>query len=105
MKPHKLMSHFEELAERLEIKLIRDTGDFEGGPCIINNERVIVINKRKPVEQRLRTLAQGFQQVNLAESYVVPVLRDYIERVAGNVPESVEWESSSTPNPTETADG
>ena len=45
----------------------------------MNNETVIVINKMKPMEQRLRTLATSFLEFNLDEIYIVPALRAYIE--------------------------
>ncbi len=70
---------FEELADRLNIKLVQDKGDFAGGSCLIREENFIVVNKRKPLEQRLKVLAREFGKINLADVYLVPVLRSYIE--------------------------
>ena len=39
----------------------------------------IVVNKRKPLEQRLKVLAREFGKINLADVYLVPALRLYIE--------------------------
>ena len=79
MKKVKLYIEFEELGQRLGLKILNGKGDFSGGTCTVNNETVIVINKLKPMEQRLRTLATSFLEFNLDEIYMVPALRAYIE--------------------------
>jgi hypothetical protein len=79
MKKVKLYIEFEELGQRLGLKILKGKGDFSGGTCTVNNETVIVINKMKPMEQRLRTLATSFLEFNLDEIYMVPALRAYIE--------------------------
>ena len=79
MKKVKLYTEFEELGQRLGLKILKGKGDFSGGTCVVNNETIIVINKMKPMEQRLRTLANSFLEFNLDEIYMVPALRAYIE--------------------------
>ena len=79
MKKEKLYIEFENLAEKLGLRVIKGKGDFQGGPCIIKNEKVIVINKRKPLEQKLKILASCFNKIDLNGVYVVPALRAYIE--------------------------
>ena len=79
MKKVKLYTEFEQLGHRLGLKILKGRGDFSGGTCTVNNETVIVINKMKPIEQRLRTLATSFLEFNLDEIYMVPALRVYIE--------------------------
>ena len=82
-RPEELIVMFEELAERLNIKLVQDKGDFSGGSCLVREENFIVVNKRKPLEQRLKVLAREFSKKNLAEMYLVPALRLYIESSQG----------------------
>ena len=79
MKKVKLYTEFEELGQRLGLKILKGKGDFSGGTCTVNNKTVIVINKMKPLEQRLRTLATSFLEYNIDEIYMVPALRAYIE--------------------------
>ncbi len=79
MKKVKLYTEFEELGQWLGLKILKGKGDFSGGTCTVNNETVIVINKMKPMEQRLKTLATSFLEFNLDEIYMVPALRAYIE--------------------------
>jgi hypothetical protein len=87
MKPNQLMEHFETLAEKLGLRIIQGKGDFNGGRCIIRQDKVIVLNKMKPIEQRLRILAQEFSIMNLEGIFVVPVLREYINQHSLIIPE------------------
>ena len=79
MRNEKLYAEFEELAQRLGLKILKGKGDFSGGTCTVNDKTVIVVNKMKPIEQRLRTLAISFLEFDLNEIYMVPALRAYIE--------------------------
>ena len=79
MKQKDLYNQFEELSKKLGIKIVKDKGDFVGGSCLINNQKVIVINKLKPLEHRLKILALTFLEYNLDSVYVVPYLREFIE--------------------------
>ena len=45
----------------------------------MNEKKIIVLNKTKPIEQRLRVLANIFLEFNLEKIYLVPALRAYIE--------------------------
>tara|TARA_Y100000996_G_C22530961_1_gene646426 strand:- start:1475 stop:1726 length:252 start_codon:yes stop_codon:yes gene_type:complete len=80
MNKNKIYDEFEQLSEKLGVKILKGKGDFAGGSCIIHNEKVIVINKMKPIEQRLNILAKSFMEYNLDDIYLVPALRSFIER-------------------------
>jgi len=78
MKNNELLDEFHLLAEKLNVKIMKGNGDFSGGSCTVNNEKVIVINKGKPIEQRLNILASCFKEYNLDDLFIVPALREYI---------------------------
>lgn len=50
MEKEKLYTEFEELGQRLGVKIVKGKGDFAGGTCIVNDETVIVVNKMKPMD-------------------------------------------------------
>ena len=81
MKNKELLDEFQALAEKLDVKIMRGKGDFSGGSCVVNEERVIVINNMKPIEQRLNTLASCFKDYDLKGLYIVPALRKFINDV------------------------
>jgi hypothetical protein len=85
LKPEKLMEMFQDLAARTGVKIIQDRGDFQGGSCILHEEKVIVVNKRKPLAQQVRVLAQGFAELDLSGIYLVPALRAYIDEIQGTL--------------------
>ncbi len=78
MKNKELLEEFHSLAEKLDVKIMKGKGDFSGGSCIVNEEKVIVINNMKPIEQRLNILASCFKDYDLEGLYIVPALRKYI---------------------------
>ncbi|MEC9474874.1 MAG: hypothetical protein VX746_03015 [Candidatus Neomarinimicrobiota bacterium] len=78
LKPEKLMVLFEELAEKMGINIVQGKGDFHGGMCSLNDESYIVLNKLKPINQRLGVLVREFSKLNLKNTFVQPVLREYI---------------------------
>ena len=79
MKFEELLEEFELLSDRIGVKIIKGKGDFMGGNCTINEEKVIVINNNKPIEQRLNILAKSFIEYDLDKLYIVPALRAYID--------------------------
>ena len=81
MKNKELLEEFHLLAEKLDIKIMKGKGDFSGGSCTVNNEKIIVINNSKPIEHRLNILAGCFKEYNLDVLYIIPALREYIDSV------------------------
>ena len=79
MKNNDLLDEFHLLAEKLDVKIMKGKGDFSGGSCTVNNEKVIVINNGKPIEQRLNILASCFKDYNLDGLFIIPALREYIK--------------------------
>ena len=78
MKPSTIYQEFEKLAESLEVKIIQEKGNFKGGYCLLEKETVIVINKLKPLEQRIKALALAFSQLDISNIYMKPAIRDII---------------------------
>jgi len=78
VKPAKIYQEFEQLAESLEVKIIQEKGNFKGGYCLLEKEKVIVINKLKPLEQRIRALAEAFSKLDISNIYMKPAIRDII---------------------------
>ena len=79
MKPDKIFQELEDIAEILNIKIIQEKGNFKGGYCLLEKEKIIVINKLKPVEQRVRALAQAFSRLDTSQIYMKPAIREFIE--------------------------
>tara|TARA_B100001175_G_scaffold20864_1_gene15571 strand:+ start:310 stop:579 length:270 start_codon:yes stop_codon:yes gene_type:complete len=85
LKPEKLFILFEELAEKMNINIVQGKGDFIGGMCSVNDESYIVINKVKPMSQRLNVLGAEFSKLDLKNIFVSPALRDFIEDIQQDI--------------------
>ncbi len=79
MKPEEMYNHFEELADQLNVTILEGKGDFEGGYCTVNVDQFVVLNKTRPLAQRLRILAVSFGALDLKDRYMVPVMREFVD--------------------------
>ena len=79
MKLTVVLQEFEQIAEELNIRILQEKGNFNGGYCLLEEQRIIVINKVKPLEQRIRALAQAFSKFDTSQIYLKPAIREMIE--------------------------
>lgn len=81
MKQTRIYQEFEKLAEVFGIQIIQGKGDFRGGYCLLKKEKVIVLNKLKPIEQRILALSRAFADMDTSKIYIKPAIRELIERM------------------------
>ena len=79
MKLTVVFQEFEQIAEELNIRILQEKGNFNGGYCLLEEQRIIVINKVKPLEQRIRALSQAFSKFDTSQIYLKPAIREMIE--------------------------
>ena len=79
MKPTLIFQELEQLATMLNIKIIQEKGNFRGGYCLLEKEKIIVVNRLNPIEQRIRALAQAFSQLDISNIYIKPAIRNIID--------------------------
>lgn len=58
MKIEKLLLELESLCERGGFTIRKERGTFKGDQCIIEGEKLVVINKNRPVESQAVILAR-----------------------------------------------
>ena len=79
MNPKTIYNKLNLIADKLNIKIIKGKGNFKGGCCVIKEEAVIVINKNKPFEERVRNLALGLLEFNLDEVQIDSKIKNLID--------------------------
>lgn len=79
MDPEKVYQEMQDLAARNGIRIRFEKGDFEGGFCVLKDERIVVINKRLPLNRKLSVLAQGLAAIGIEHLQIEPALRAFIE--------------------------
>ncbi len=68
-----------ELARELGVKVRLETGNFVGGLCTVDDQEVILINRRHHQTRRITILARALYDFGLDDTFVKPALRNRIE--------------------------
>ncbi len=79
MKHEQLLTDLQDLAQQLGVRVRYEKGDFEGGYCILKEEKVLLVNKRLMPPRKASVLATALHEIGLENVFVKPVLREYIE--------------------------
>lgn len=81
MKPDKLLLELEQLLEQTGYKLRKERGSFKGADCVIEGDKIVMVNKNKPTESQLGTIARVLGQINLDGVYIKPLIRKELVRL------------------------
>lgn len=81
MKPDKLLLELEQLLEQSGYTLRKERGSFRGADCIIEGDKLVMVNKNKPTEAQIGTIAKVLGQVDLSETYIKPAVRKELEKL------------------------
>jgi hypothetical protein len=82
MKAKQLNEELTEIAKQLGINMRRDAGTFRSGYCIVNEQKLVLINRHAPREVVNSALARSISQQPIDDLYIKPAVREYIEREA-----------------------
>ena len=80
MKLKLIYNELKELLEKLGYKLVLDKGSFNTGYCLLEDEKMIVINKNKPYENRIKILSEILSKINTDNIYIKPKIRELINQ-------------------------
>ena len=80
MKKSKVFEECQTIADSLGFKVIHGKGNFNGDICRLDDKKIIVLNKNKPIEQRIKRFLTIFTQLDLSNLYLKPFIRDLIEK-------------------------
>lgn len=79
MKPEKLFIELEELVERAGYTIRKERGTFRGDHCVMEGDKLVVINKKRPIEQQVGLLARVLNKDKLRDIYIKPAVREELE--------------------------
>mgnify|MGYP001029102958 FL=1 len=80
MKLKLIYNELRELLEKLGYKLVLDKGSFNTGYCLLEDEKMIVINKNKPYENRIKILSEILSKIDTDNIYIKPKIRELINQ-------------------------
>jgi hypothetical protein len=81
MKTEKLILELEALCEKGGYTIRKERGAFRGDQCIIEGDKLIVVNKNKPPEAQAAIMAKVVRQINPEETYIKPAVRKHLEEI------------------------
>ena len=79
MTVEEFFPELESLAEEMGVRIRYEKGDFDGGYCILRDERIIVVNRKLNVNRKVSVISQGLNQFGLDNVFIKPVVRLCIE--------------------------
>lgn len=75
MKPDKLLLELEQLLEQCAYTLRKERGSFRGNDCVVQGDRLVIVNKNKPIESQIGTIARILGDVDLSSTYIKPAVK------------------------------
>lgn len=74
-----LILDLEGVAQQLGVRLRYEKGDFEGGYCILKEQKLLVVNKRLTDARKASSVAVGLAQYGISDTFIKPAVRQFIE--------------------------
>ena len=74
-----IIQELEQVSQQLGIQIRYEKGDFEGGYCILKEQKVLVVNKRLHDMRKAAVLAQALSEYGIEEVFIKPNIRTFIE--------------------------
>ena len=69
-------NELKEVFEKLNYKVVLDKGNFNTGYCLLEHEKIIVVNKNKPYENRVKILSSILSKIDTEDIYLKPKIRE-----------------------------
>ena len=79
MKHEDLLQELHDAARQLGVTIRYEKGDFEGGYCILKDEKLLLVNRRLMPSRRVSVLALAISELGLENLFLKPAVRQYIE--------------------------
>jgi len=75
MKPDTLILELESICEQAGYRIRKERGAFQGDSCVMEGDKLIVVNKNRPVEAQIGILARVLKTINTEEIFIKPAVR------------------------------
>jgi hypothetical protein len=99
MKSDKMLVELEELMPRFGYRIRKEKGNFRGGSCVLEGERLIMVNRNLPVDTQIASLARLIHGMDHTAMFIKPQVRQALEeiwvRYADRVEPSLEFDDES----------
>ena len=73
-----ILQELENICCKLGLTLRYEEGDFIGGLCRIDDEKLIIINKKLPIDKKIKLIAQEISTLNFEDIFILPAVKEII---------------------------
>lgn len=81
MKAEKLRLELEKLIECIGYSIRKERGTFTGDQCIMEGDKLVVMNTKRPVEQQVGLLARVLHNKEVKDIYIKPAVRQELDEL------------------------
>lgn len=81
MKANKLIIQLEQLVEQAGYTIRKERGTFRGDHCVVEGDKLVVLNKNRPTQQQVGLLARVLHNKDLDDIYIKPAVRNHLEKL------------------------
>lgn len=85
MKHEDLIQELQSAAAQIGVTVRYERGDFEGGYCILRDQKMLLINKRLMPVRKAAVLAAALYGLGLDNVYLKPAVREFVEDEAARM--------------------
>ena len=79
-----ILQDLKAIATEMGAKVRFERGDFKGGYCLLQESKVIVINKLSSVQKKVAILSSALSQLGAEDIYIPPKIREVIDEMDDN---------------------
>ena len=73
-----ILQELENICCKLGLTLRYEEGDFIGGLCRIDDEKFIIINKKLPINKKIKLIAKEISTQNIEDIFILPAIKEII---------------------------
>jgi hypothetical protein len=78
-KKELLLDDLRDAVELIGYRIRFELGDFQGGACVLKEQRLILVNRRATIERKLAVIARALGSIGIDGVYLKPAVRSFIE--------------------------
>ncbi len=79
MTVEETLAELEIVAHDIGVHIRYEKGDFDGGYCLLRDERIIVVNRKLKPNRKASVISQAFGELGIENVYIKPAIRLFIE--------------------------
>lgn len=80
MKTERFLAELEVILEHLGYRIRKEAGNFKGDLCVLEGEKIVMINKKFPPEYHLGQIIRFLKRQDMNDIFIKPAVRKELSR-------------------------